>query len=96
MKLAVELEFSDERAAEALQWLQSLPSGIAARLRGKGSKLAEESAATALESGEELSKAAQKALLYEVFGGWQSEAGGEEMVRQIYEDRRDEPREVNL
>lgn len=95
MKLAVELEFSDERAAQALQWLQSLPSGIAARLRGKGSRLAEESAA-ARESDEELSEAAQKALLYKVFGGWQSEAGGEEMVRQIYEDRRDEPREVNL
>ncbi len=45
---------------------------------------------------EELSEAEQNRLLHEVFGSWKSDESGEEMVRRIYADRRDQPREVDL
>ena len=93
MKIALELEFPDEQAAAFMQRLQSLP-GLTARFL----RLRPETpvAPTVTETTDELTEAEQKALLYKVFGGWQSDVSGEEMVRQIYADRRDVPREVNL
>ncbi len=43
-----------------------------------------------------LSEQEQNALLDQVFGSWQSDETGEELVRQIYEARQDQPRDVNL
>ena len=93
MKIALELEFPDEQAAAFMQRLQSLP-GLTARFL----RLRPEVQASAVvpEASGELTDAEQKALLYKVFGSWQSDVSGDEMVRQIYADRRDEPREVNL
>lgn len=93
MKIALELEFPDEQAAAFMQRLQSLP-GLTARflrLRPESQMVTSASEATG-----ELTEDEQKALLYKVFGSWQSDVSGDEMVRQIYADRRDEPREVNL
>ena len=94
MKIALELEFPDEQAAAFMQRLQSLP-GLTARFL----RLRPEPQTASDETGEavgELTEAEQKALLYKVFGSWQSDVSSDEMVRQIYADRRDEPREVNL
>ena len=93
MRIVLELEFPDEQAAAFMQRLQSLP-GLTARFL----RLRPEQSVSPAASGptNELTEAEQKALLYKVFGGWQSEVSGDEMVRQIYADRRDEPREVNL
>ena len=93
MKIALELEFPDEQAAAFMQRLQSLPGLTARFLRLQPDQQTEQPAS---ELAGELTEAEQKALLYKVFGGWQSEVSGDEMVRQIYADRRDEPREVNL
>ena len=43
-----------------------------------------------------LSEQEQNELLDQVFGSWQSDETGEELVRQIYEARQDKPREVDL
>ena len=93
MKIALELEFPDEQAAAFMQRLQSLPGLTARFLRLRPE--AQMSPAVSEVTGE-LNDAEQKALLYKVFGSWQSDVSGDEMVRQIYGDRRDEPREVNL
>lgn len=93
MRVAFELEFPDEQAADAFHWLQNLPAGWAARWKQHKTK---KRAAANSNNQSELSETEQKELLYKVFGGWQSDVSGEEMVRQIYEDRRDAPREVNL
>ena len=76
-----------------MQRLQSLPGLTARFLRLRPEP---QTALTGSEIVGELTEAEQKALLYKVFGGWQSDVSGEEMVRQIYADRRDAPREVNL
>ena len=76
-----------------MQRLQSLPGLTARFLRLRPEPQA---ALTGSEITGELTEAEQKALLYKVFGGWQSDVSGEEMVRQIYADRRDAPREVNI
>ncbi|MDO7849680.1 hypothetical protein Q5H92_25175 [Hymenobacter sp. M29] len=93
MKIALELEFPDEQAAAFMQRLQSLPGLTARFLRLRPEPQVSPIAA---EATDELTEAEQKALLYKVFGSWQSDVSGDEMVRQIYADRRDEPREVNL
>ena len=93
MKIALELEFPDEQAAAFMQRLQSLP-GLTARFLPLRPEV--QVSAVVSESSGELTEAEQKALLYKVFGSWQSDVSGDEMVRQIYADRRDEPREVNL
>lgn len=93
MKIALELEFPDEQAAAFMQRLQSLP-GLTARFLRLRPEV--QASAVVSEASGELTEAEQKALLYKVFGGWQSDVSGDEMVRQIYADRRDEPREVNL
>lgn len=91
MKVAFELEFLDNRAAAAFQWLQSLPSDMVAHfISSRTSRPATESAVG------ELSAAEQQQLLHEVFGSWQSDESGEELARSIYADRQDQPREVNL
>ncbi len=89
MKVAVELEFPAERAAAAFQWLQSLPADIVAHFAS-----CQPHGLVAQPATEELSEAEQHQLLHEVFGSWKSEESGEEMVRRIYADRQDQPREV--
>jgi hypothetical protein len=91
MKLAVELEFPDEQAGAAIQWLQSLPANFVARFQGR-----QQRGPIATSATEELSEAEQYRLLHEVFGSWKSGESGEEIVRRIYADRQDQPREVNL
>jgi len=96
MKLAVELEFPEEQAALALEWLQSLPTGIAARLRGKGKKLAENQPAGTAKVNASLSVAEEQQLLHELFGAWKSDVSGDEMNRTIDEARQTGHREVEL
>lgn len=96
MKLAVELEFPEEQAALALEWLQSLPTGIAARLRGKGKKLAKKPSTDTAEVGATLSAAEEQQLLHELFGAWKSEVSGDEMNRAIDDARQTGHREVEL
>ena len=91
MRLAVELEFPAEQAALALEWLQSLPDGLVAHFEGRKQRELIATPAT-----EELPEAEQHRLLHEVFGSWKSEESGEEMVRRIYADRQDQPREVDV
>jgi 2-phospho-L-lactate transferase/gluconeogenesis factor (CofD/UPF0052 family) len=88
MKLALELEFSDNQAAHVLRLLQSIPDVTARILPHPASATADTEA--------ELSPEQQRILLHEVFGSWKSEESGEDMVRRIYADRQDQPREVNL
>lgn len=76
-----------------MQRLQSLPGLTARLLRLRPAQSVSPAASAPVN---ELTEAEQKTLLYKVFGGWQSEVSGDEMVRQIYADRRDEPREVGL
>jgi len=94
MKFALELEVPDEQAVAALHWLQNIPDGLTAKLRGKQHLPGEVSGPDA--DAEELPEVEQSRLLHEVFGSWKSEETGEEMVRRIYADRQDQPREVNL
>ena len=96
MKLAVELEFPEEQAALALEWLQSLPTGIAARLRGKGKKGTVKSAIGAAGADATLSVAEEQQLLHELFGAWKSDVSGDEMNRAIEETRQTGHREVEL
>ena len=91
MKIDVQLEFPAEQAALALEWLQSLPDGLIAHFEGRRNRKP-----AAMPATEELSEAEQHRLLYEVFGSWKSEESGEEMVRRIYADRQDQPREVDV
>ena len=93
MRIALELEFPDEQAAAFMQRLQSLP-GLTARFLHLQPEQSASPAASDSVGG--LTEAEQKALLYKVFGGWQAEVSGDEMARQIYADRRDQPREVDL
>jgi len=93
MKIAFELEFPDEQAADAFRWLQNLPAGWAARWKQRRIK---PPVASSPASQPSLSETEQNQLLHEVFGSWKSEESGDEMVRRIYADRRDQPREVNL
>lgn len=86
MKLALELEFPDDQAARVLRLLQSVPDVTA--------RILPHPASVGMES--ELSPAEQSRLLHEVFGSWKSEESGEDMVRRLYADRQDHPREVNL
>ncbi|GAB2696977.1 hypothetical protein GCM10011495_29160 [Hymenobacter frigidus] len=94
MRVALELEFPDEQAAAALNWLQSIPSGLVAKFRGNQRLPGEATMPEAAEEG--AAEAEQNRLLHEVFGSWKSEESGEEMVRRIYADRQDQPREVEL
>lgn len=90
MKIDVQLEFPAEQAALALEWLQSLPAGLVAHFEGRKQREPVATPAT-----EELSEAEQHRLLHELFGSWKSAESGEEMVRRIYANRQDQPREVD-
>ena len=93
MRVAIELAFPDEQAVAFVQRLQSLP-GLTIRFLDLQPAPPETSARS--ETAGKLTEAEQKSLLYKVFGGWQSDVSGDEIVRQIYADRRDQPREVDL
>jgi hypothetical protein len=89
MKLALELEFPDEQAANVLRLLQSMPDVTARILTNSASVEAEGAAA-------ELSATEQQRLVHELFGSWQSDENGEELARQIQEARHSRNREVEL
>lgn len=89
MKLALELEFPDEQAANVLRLLQNTPH-VTARI------LTHPAAAGFSAPAPDLSEAEQTRLLHEVFGSWQSEENGDELNRRLYADRQDQPREVEL
>ncbi|RZK31017.1 MAG: hypothetical protein EOO63_05240 [Hymenobacter sp.] len=91
MRVAVELEFPDDRAAAAFQWLQSLPADVVAYFAHRSPRELPSQPAT-----EELSEAEQQRLLHELFGAWKDGVSGEEMVREIYEARDSGHREVEL
>lgn len=89
MKLALELEFPDDQAANVLRLLQNTPN-VTARI------LTHPAVAGFSTTTAELSEAEQTRLLHEVFGSWQSEESGDELNRRLYADRQDQPREVEL
>ena len=91
MRVAVELEFPDDRAAAAFQWLQSLPEDFVAHFVSSSQR----GQAVPLIAGEAVA-AEQQRLLHELFGAWKEGVSGEEMVREIYEARDSGHREVEL
>ena len=91
MRVAVELEFPDDRAAAAFQWLQSLPADMVAHFTSR-----KQPGQAAQPATEELSETEQQQLLHELFGAWKDGVSGEEMVREIYEARDSGHREVEL
>lgn len=96
MKVALELEFPDEQAASVMRQLQGLPemtirflsTGVLERWR--------EAISERPADQNRLSEQEQNALLDQVFGSWQSDETGEQLVRQIYEARQDKPRDITL
>ena len=93
MKVAFELEFPDEQAADAFRWLQNLPTGWAARWKQRKTK---KHVATGQDSQPKLSDADQNRLLDEFAGSWQSAEDGTELARQIRESRYFRDRDVGL
>jgi len=93
MKVALELEFPDEQAADAFRWLQNLPAGWAARWKQRKTK---KSAAINQKDQPELSEAEQHRLLDEFAGSWQSDEDGTELARQLREARYFRDRDVEL
>jgi|GEM_PF-3475077 len=100
MKIALELEFPDEQAALVMRQLQGLPEMT---IRFLGPNAIEQWSLRAarplrdpVHPTEYLSEQQQNKLLDQVFGSWQSDETGEELVRQIYEARQDNPRDVTL
>ena len=94
MKLAVELEFPDEQAALALQWLQNLPSSFVARLQGRQMSGIPSWLASRTTP---LSDQERRAVLDELMAPLPEGAEtADEMIQRIYGDRRDQPREVEL
>ena len=92
MRVAVELEFPDEQAASVMRQLQSLPQ-MTIRFLETDAQVQHDKQPG---GNAPLSVQEQHALLDEVFGSWQQEEGEEDLLSQIYNSRRDEPREVNL
>ncbi len=91
MRIAVELEFPDSRAAAAFQWLQNLPADVVAHFVSR-----KQAGSLAKPTAEEPSEAEQQQLLHELFGAWKDGVSGAEMVREIYEARDSGHREVEL
>ena len=93
MRVSLELEFPDEKAALFVRLLQSLPPGLTARFScprpGQSTDFAEAEST-------ELTAAEEKQLLHELFGAWKSDVSGEEMVREIYDARQSDHRDVEL
>ena len=81
MKVLLELEFSDEEAADFFRWLQELPAGLTARWRQLGA----EKPATSRDDLPELSEAGQNRVVLASTGSWQSAENGVELARQIRE-----------
>ena len=76
-----------------MRLLQSLPPGLTARFsRPKPGQLTDFAEAEP----KELTAAEEKQLLHELFGAWKSDVSGEEMVREIYESRQSDHRDVEL
>jgi hypothetical protein len=92
MRVAVELEFPDEKAASVMRQLQSLPEMTIHFLKADAQGCTTEP----LSSKEPLSEQEQHALLDQVFGSWKHEEGKEDLLSQIYGSRHDAPREVDL
>ncbi len=93
MKVAFELEFPDEQAADAFRWLQNLPAGWAARWKHLKTK---KQVAASQVAQSDLSEAEQNRLLDEFAGSWQSAEDGTELARQIRESRYFRDRDVEL
>jgi hypothetical protein len=93
MKVAFELEFPDEQAADAFLWLQNLPAGWAARWKQRKTK---KRVNVSQDNQPKLSDADQNRLLDEFAGSWQSDEGGTELARQIRESRYFRDRDVEL
>ena len=93
MRVALELEFPDEKAALFVRLLQSLPPGLTVHFSrpkpGQSTAFAEAEAT-------ELNAAEEKLLMHELFGAWKSDVSGEEMVREIYDARQSDHRDVAL
>lgn len=45
---------------------------------------------------EEIEKAEKQRRFLELFGAWESEQTGDELVKEIYDARMDEPRDIEL
>ena len=93
MKVAFELGFPDEQAADAFRWLQNLPVGWAAQWEQRKTQKT-----VAIHSGNQpmLSAAEQQRLVEEFAGSWQSDENGTELARQIQESRYFRDRDVDL
>jgi len=85
MKLALELEFPDEQAADVLRLLQSVPNVTARVIPHPASH------SSSTNSDAELEK-----LFQQLAGSWQSDENGEELARQLHEARQDQPRNIEL
>lgn len=96
MKVALELEFPDEQAASVMRQLQELPDMTIRLLQTNALTHLQSSDSQYTNTRIHLSEQEQNDLLDKVFGSWQSDETGEELVRQIYEARQDKPRDVNL
>ena len=93
MKVAFELEFPDEQAADVFRWLQNLPVGWAARWKQRRTK---KYVNTNLDNQPKLSTADQNRLIDEFAGSWQSDEAGTELVHQLRESRYFRDRDVEL
>ncbi|MDJ0367439.1 hypothetical protein QMK33_20005 [Hymenobacter sp. H14-R3] len=92
MKVALELAFPDEQAASVMRLLQAVP-GLTMRFL-QVDQYREQS--TLQTADKKQTAAEEQVLLHEVFGSWKSAESGEEIVRRIYADRQDQPREVEV
>jgi len=89
MKLALELEFPDEQAANVLRLLQSVPD-VTARI------LAHPASVSTSELTSGISEAERAQLFQQLAGSWQSEEDGDELNRQLREARSFRDREIEL
>lgn len=96
MKIALELEFPDEQAASVMRQLQGLPEMTIRFLRLDAATRLSLNATQHSAGNSRLSEQQQNELLDQVFGSWQSDETGEELVRQIYQARQDKPRDITL
>lgn len=96
MRVSLELEFPDEQAASVMRQLQGLPEMTIRFLSTGALEHWQQSAGPRPADKNRLTEQEQNALLDQVFGSWQSDETGEELVRQIYEARQDQPRDIDL
>ncbi|GAA3951903.1 hypothetical protein [Hymenobacter algoricola] len=88
MKLALELEFPDDQAANVLRLLQNTPNVTARVIPHPASTVP---GAVPVTSEAELEK-----LFQQLAGSWQSDENGDELNRWLREDRQDQPRDIEL